>query len=208
MAKTILIAAFLFLGSIYCTAQKTIQKEFSAAGVQKLSVKDDAIYKITIHSSEEKIIKVSLHVSGEHSESIVIEENISEKTLSLKTGFMPFFTLENDKLAAHKLMAIEMKLTVPSYMAVEIQSKLASVFAEGKYKNLLVSLENAPCHLHNFSGNAHLKTVSGDITVVAYSTVSGTAVSQHGIVKNELSSDGKFFVEAESINGSIILQTK
>ena len=174
-----------------------------------LSIDDDAISKIEIHSSEESIIKISVHISGEHSESVVIEEKTSEGKLFLKTAFAPFFTLENDKLAAHKVMAIELKINVPKTIAVEIKSKLASVLANGTYENIAVSIENSNCDLRNFSGNAHLKTVKGNITVLANNDVSGKAFSKYGIVRNELTSNKKFLVEAESIHGSIsLLQTK
>ena len=209
MAKKIVIVSFFLLSIAVCKAQKVIEKEFSSEEIYKLSIVDDAIFKIEIQSSENSTIKISAHISGENSESIIIEEKIVDGILSLKTGFAPFFSLENDKLAAHKVMAIELKITVPSTISVEIKSKLASVFANGTYKNLAVSIENSNCDLQNFSGNAHLKTISGNITVIANNTVSGIAVSRNGIVKNELFKNGKFLVEAESINGSIsLLQTK
>ena len=209
MSKKILIVSFFLFSIAICNAQKVIEKEFSSKEINMLSIVDDAIFKIEIQSSENSTIKISAHISGENSESIIIEEKIVDGILSLKTGFAPFFSLENDKLAAHKVMAIELKITVPSTISVEIKSKLASVFANGTYKNLAVSIENSNCDLQNFSGNAHLKTISGNITVIANNTVSGIAVSKNGIVKNELSKNGKFLVEAESINGSIsLLQTK
>lgn len=204
-----MIVSFFLLSIAVCKAQKVIEKEFSSEEIYKLSIVDDAIFKIEIQSSENSTIKISANISGEKSESIIIEEKIVEGILSLKTGFAPFFSLENDKLAAHKVMAIELKITVPSTISIEIKSKLASVFANGTYKNLAVSIENSNCDLQNFSGNAHLKTISGNITVIANNTVSGIAVSKNGILKNELSKNGKFLVEAESINGSIsLLQTK
>lgn len=209
MRQHFFIIAIIFIGINSSMAQKTIQKEFSSAGIKTLFIADDAIYKITIQSSEESIIKVSTHISGEHAENIIIEEKIIDGTLSLKTGFVPFFSLENDKLAAHKVMAVEVKLIVPTEVSVEIKSKLASVYANGSYKNLAVSLENANCDLRNFSGNAHLKTVNGNITVFASNIVSGRAISKYGIVENELSSGRKFLIEAETINGIIsLLQTK
>lgn len=190
-------------------AQKNIQKEFSAEGIRTLSIVDDAIYKITIHSSPEKYIKLSMHISGEHSESVIVEEKISKNTLSLKTGFVPFFVLENDKLAAHKVMAVEVELIIPETISIEIKSELASVETLGPMSNLAVSLKNGSCVLNNFLGNAHLNTTDGNITVVAQKNVSGKALSKHGTVQNNLFSTGEFFVEAESINGNIILlQTK
>ncbi len=209
MGKKIFILVFLFFGSFLGFSQKVIEKEFSSEKIRMLSIDDDAISKIEIHSSEESIIKISVHISGEHSESVVIEEKTSEGKLFLKTAFAPFFTLENDKLAAHKVMAIELKINVPKTIAVEIKSKLASVLANGTYENIAVSIENSNCDLRNFSGNAHLKTVKGNITVLANNDVSGKAFSKYGIVRNELTSNKKFLVEAESIHGSIsLLQTK
>ncbi|WGF93365.1 DUF4097 family beta strand repeat-containing protein [Aequorivita marisscotiae] len=140
---------------------------------------------------------------------MIIEENFSEGKLSLKTGFAPFFVLNNDKLAAHKLMAIEVKLIVPETLSLEIKSKLASVAIDGTIKNLAVSLQRGNCFATNFSGNAHLKTTDGTITVYAADAVGGKAISTRGKIENNLPPNGKFFIEAESINGNIrMLQTK
>jgi hypothetical protein len=209
MRQIFFIIVILFFGSYCSLAQKTIQKEFDSEGVQKLSIADDGIFKITVQSSEETVIKVSAHISGEHFESIIIEEKIVDGTLSLKTGFAPFFTLENDKLAAHKVMAIEVELTVPKKLAVEVNSNLASVIATGTFKSLSISLENGNCILNDFFGNAQLKTIAGNIAVLAQKNVSGKAMSKNGTVENNLLNKGKFFVEAESINGNIsLLQTE
>ena len=209
MPKKPVIVLLLFFGTVFCTAQKVIQKEIASDGIQILSIPDDVIYKITIQSSEESIVKISAHISGVHAESVVIDARIIEDTLSLKTGFTPFFDLENDKLAAHKVMAIEMEITLPKEMAVQIKSKLASVNTEGIFKNLDISLENGNCILTNFLGNAHLKTMGGNITVWAKKNVSGKAFSKNGTVENELPNQRKFLVEAESSSGNIsLLQTE
>jgi hypothetical protein len=190
-------------------AQKTIQKVFSSEEIHTLSIKDDGIFKISITSSENSEIIFKVHISGENSENVIIEKKLADGILSLKTGFTPFFILENDKLAAHKIMAVEVTLVVPKTVSIEIKSKLASVFANGKINSLAVSIENSDCELRNFSGNAHIKTIDGNIKVVAESNVSGIANSKNGTVENRLQKQGKFMVETESINGNIrLLQTK
>ena len=190
-------------------AQKTIQKEFSSEEIHTLSIEDDAIFKISAQTSKEETIKIVFHISGEHSESVIIEEKIEEDKLSIKTGFAPFFVMEDDKLAAHKVMAVEMELIIPQTISIEIKSKLASVETRGPIGNLAISLGNGSCSLKGFKGNAHLKTVAGNITVQAQKDVSGKAISKNGTVQNDLSSIGEFFIEAESINGNImLLQTK
>ncbi len=209
MSKILFIVSFLFFGSYCCVAQKVIEKEFSAEGLKKLAIEDDSIFSLKITSSKRESIKMKVHISGEHSEAIIIEENRSKGGLSLKTATLPYFVFENDKLAAHKVMAIEVELFIPENISVEIKSKLASLETEGKIRNLAVSLEKGGCTINDFMGNAHLKTIDGNIKVKVQKEVSGKAISKNGTVENTLSNQEKFLVEAESINGDIYMsQTK
>lgn len=209
MQKIFVLVTFLFFGSYCCVAQKVIEKEYSVDGINTISIKDDSIFKIKITSSERESIKTAFHISGEHSETIIIEESLIEEKLLLKTGVMPYFAFENDKLAAHKVMAVEVELHIPEHISVEIKSKLASVESIGNIQNLEVFLQNGNCSVVDFLGNAHLKTELGDIKVSAKKNVAGKAISKNGTVKNTLPRKGKFLVDAESINGNINLsQTK
>ncbi len=209
MHKTIFIFLFFFSGSYCLVAQKVIEKEFSAKDIHSLSIQDDAIFNIKIISSRRETLMLKVHISGEHSEAIIIEEKLSEGRLSLKTGIIPYFVFENDKLAAHKVMAVELVLFIPETTSVEVKSKLASLETLGTIKKLAVSLQNGSCILTDFSGNAHLKTVDGNIIVKAKREVLGNAISKNGSVENTLLKQGEFLVEAESVNGSIyMLQTK
>ncbi|WP_026450960.1 hypothetical protein [Aequorivita capsosiphonis] len=208
MHKITFIIAFLFFGSYSAMAQKIIEKEFSAEGIHRLSIADDSIFSIKINSSKRESIKMKVHVSGEHAEAIIIEENRFQGKLALKTAVMPYFTFEKDKLAVHKVMAIEVEMYIPETISVEIKSKLASLETKGKIQNLSVSLQNGSCILTDFSGRARLKTITGNIELKAQKEVSGKAVSRNGTVVNTLFKEGKFLVEAESINGDIyMLQT-
>lgn len=206
MHKTYYILIFIFFGSITAVAQKTIQKQYSSAEIVKLSIEDDAIFKITVRSSKEKYITLSVHISGENSENIIIAENLSKGKLSLKTEFSPFFKPKNDKLAAHKVIAVEVDLIIPQSVSLEIKSKLASVTTHGLISNLEVSIDKGNCILKDFLGNAHLKTTDGNIVVKALPSVSGKAITISGTAENNLKAGGKFFIEAESINGNISLQ--
>ncbi len=203
------IIALSFFGTHCAMAQKIMKKEYTSTGITLVSIPDDAIYKITILPSLESKIEVDVYIYGDFAEAVVLEEHLLEGTLSLHTGFAPFFKTIDDKLAAHKVIAIELTLKVPQDLSLEVQSKLASVYVEGSYKNLAVSLADGGCYLRNFSGNAHLKTTTGTISVSAKDDVWGKAVSEYGVVENTLVKTKKFLVEAESIKGDIsLLQTK
>jgi hypothetical protein len=201
----ILIPVFILFGINPCLAQKTIQKEFSTEGIKTLIIRDDAIFKLNIESSQTNSIKVIAHSYGENSENVVIEEKLRDKALYISTGFSPYFEKINDKLAANKVMSIEMEITLPKQMSVQIESKIASVTASGNYKNVDIGLGEGSCTLKNFSGNAMLLTKHGNITVFAQDRVKGTAFSRRGKVENKLPKQGKYAIKAESINGSIFL---
>ncbi len=209
MQKIIFIIAILLFGMNFCAAQKMIQKEFSADGIKTLIIEDDAVFTIHVETAKTSTIVLKVQSSGEYSETIVIDERQTGSNLFLKTGLMPFFVKENDKLAANKTMSIEMQIILPEDMKLRIKSKLASVIATGAFKNLEIGLEKGRCLLKDFLGNAVLQTQDENITVYAVKTVTGKATSQHGQVVNELPKNGKYHIMAESINGSIsLLQTK
>ena len=209
MNKVIFLILFGCVGNGHCFGQKIIQKEFDPKEVHTLSVQDDALFKITIVSSESSNIKMSLHISGEHSENIVVEEKLINGTLFLSTGFNPFFVMENDKLAAHKVMSLQMDIVVPTNISLAIKSKLAFVFTMGAFKNLAISTENGSCFLNDFKGNAQIKTTSGSINVFVRKNVSGQAFSKYGTVENKLPQGRQYTVFTESVNGNISMeQTK
>ncbi len=207
MKKSTFILFFLFLGNAF--SQKVIEREFNALEITTIEINSEIIYHIKITSEKTEQIKIKTQVEGENYENVVlgiIEEN---NTLQIKTSFTPFFEAKNDKLAAHKLISIEMELIVPESMAVKIEASVASVEIFGKYKAVSVLLENGNCSLTNFKGNAMLKTKQGFITVYASKETLGIAVSKKGAVVNELSKSNvkslKHRIEAESFKGNISL---
>ena len=202
----ILLAIFI---TTEATSQKVLQKEFNASGFENLVLQADNVFTVTISAEKTDKISVKTHVEGEYYESVVVNTSEENKNLTLTTGYSPFFERENDKLGAHKVIAIDMLITVPETLQVEVRSKIASVLAEGTFDNIFVALENGTCHLINFTGNATLYTKEGSILVYANPSVTAQATSKKGKIINQLSESGTYKITAESITGSItLLQNK
>ncbi|RMA65865.1 hypothetical protein [Ulvibacter antarcticus] len=201
----LLISAFASEGF----AQKILEREWDAEGVEKLFLRCNSVYQISITSEKTDKILVHTEVAGENYEQLLLATELKNDKLTIETSYAPFFKPENDKLAAHKIMAIEMRLVIPEGLQVSIESKLASVEVEGSYRFLSVALEEGNCELQNFKGDASLQTKKGDIIVFARTDVSGTGLSTNGTVENHLDFNGSLLIEAESIYGNIrLLQTK
>jgi hypothetical protein len=198
------ILLFIFLtANVY--AQKIINKSWEAQGIEQLEIISNDIFNIVIISEVTEKISVITKIEGEHYENVVLNISEENKTLSLSTGFTPYFQAENDKLAAHKVISIEMEIYISKKLKVLVRSSIASLSTHGSFKNLQVELGNGNCVLNDFEGDAQLLTGNGNIRVIAHDTVRARAKTKRGKLTNELSTAGDFYIDAESVNGDITL---
>lgn len=205
MLKFGISIALFFIIIAPVQSQKVLQKEWDATGIEKLVIASDEVFGITISAEKTDKIRVYTNVEGETYENVVLRTSEDEKTLTIKTDYSPYFEKFDDKLAAHKVLAIDMTVILPENLMAEISSSIASVNASGNFEDLSVSLRIGNCDVHNFKGNATLHTRKGYVNVRAMKGVSGSASSRHGTVANTLPKQGKYHIKAESIDGAITL---
>ena len=202
--KIIFIFVFTLLVSD-SFAQKIIEREFDATMFSAIEINSETVFKITISSEDVNKIKIRTSVEGENFENIVLSIKEENNFLKIQPEYSPYFEAKNDKLAAHKVLSIEMEIIVPENFKVRIKSSLASVKATGKFFSVEVLLGLGNCLLENFSGDANLKTNEGFIKVFAHNSVFGVAFSKKGKVVNELNKKVKYSLKAESFEGDISL---
>lgn len=181
-----------------------MEKEWEAGQFQKVEIISNELSKVRVETWDSEIIKVIINIEGETYESVLLQALEDDDLLSLKPNYRPYFLKQNDKLAAHKVLSVEMFLYVPPGKDIHIKSTTAKVVMRGEYEYVFVGLEEGNCLLNDFQGNAFIQTKNGDINVTAIQS-NGTAYSKYGTVVNKLPKQGKFTIEAESVNGLITL---
>jgi hypothetical protein len=190
-------------------SQKIFEKQFDASDITHLVIYSEMINKLTIVSEKTDKIAIITKITGENSENVVVTASEEIKTLKIGTVYSPFFIAQNDKLAAHKVISVDMQMTIPEFMNIEIETKIASIEASGKFVEFHASLEYGNCELFDFLGDAALNSLHGNIMVHAGKNTWGKAFSQKGSVVNHLPTTGKYSILAESREGDIsLLQTK
>jgi hypothetical protein len=190
-------------------AQKKLFQTWSNPNFDKILIESDHISKITFRSHSDKTVKLYTRSEGEivANSIITIEETLHQ--LSIRTNFTPFYLPKNDKLAAHKVLAIELILIVPQQMNIAVRAAIADVYGTGIYNSFETELENGFLKLRSFRGDAHLLSKWGAIEVRALPDVGGTAISKYNTVINNLGSKQPYTIKAESLHGTIkLLQTK
>jgi len=198
----LLLAFTITFGNSF--AQKVMEREFDASEIRMIEIISNTIYAIKITSEKTKKIKIITQIEGENYENVVLSIIEKEGSLKIETPYSPFFKPENDKLAAHKVISIEMELIVPETVQVNIIAPIASLTSQGDFKSISALLGSGNCVLKEFKGDALLKTKEGFITVYCSEKAFGKAFSKKGKIINELSKiESKYLIEAESIEGNI-----
>jgi hypothetical protein len=209
MLKKILFSLLLVVGISEGISQKLVEKQLDATRFESLIISSEIINRLIITSKATNEISIVNKVVGENYENVLVTTSEENKTLKIGTSYSPYFIAENDKLAAHKVMSVDIELTIPNFLYVEVYTPIASISVTGNYSNFHAYLENGDCQLNDFLGNASIKTKHGNIKVHAMENVSGRAFSTNGSVVNYLPGQAKYTIIAESRDGDIsLLQTK
>ena len=196
----------LLFWAISVSAQKKLQKSWDAQTLETVEIISEEVFRISLVSSESDTVRLEVLIEGEYAESVMIPVFQKNNTLRLQTGFHPFFSEDNDKLAAHKVIFIEMRLEIPSHLKVYVEAPIANLKTHGPFKKLTAQLRDGPIQVAAFSGEATLYTREGNINLEAIGGVSGAAISKNGIVDNQLPSASSPLIMAQSVNGDITLR--
>ena len=194
----------ILLFAFQTEAQTIIQKSFSAEKLSAIHINGNFMFHISIETTASNTIEMVSRVEGENSEHVVLVTEIKNNTLYVSSKFQPLFADANDKLSAHKVMSIELTLSIPENQTVYIVSDIASIEMKGKYNSATVELTNGDCILNPFQGQAVINTIQGAISVHA-NFAKVDAFTKHGVLHSEALSSGNHLLSLHSINGDITI---
>lgn len=196
-----------FLTIITVKSQSRVEKSIAAVDLKEIIILIDTAFEIEITNTSENKILISTQSEGEYQNEILIKTERTNTSLIIKDDIQPFSEIFNDKLSAHKVIALKVKIKIPEHLSVTIRSNLASLSIEGKVSSLFAELKSGDCSLRLFTGNATINTWAGDI-LVHTNNASVYPVTKSGIIFLEKMS-GKNQIYLNSISGSIsVYKTK
>lgn len=194
--------------SLKLEAQKTVEKLMDAEAISTIIVNGDRMFKINVKTVNASSISIKTKIEGENSEQLVVSSIIKNDSLIINSAYQPMFIGQNDKLSAHKVMSVELELSIPENLYVYVKSKNASAIISGNYSNIIVELSQGNCKMNDFFGNATINTINGKIDLQSnYATVS--AYSKTGVIEKKVLLSGNNQISLHTINGDIsITKTK
>ncbi len=198
------ICFVIFLTANIFNAQKIVKKSILNSEIASIALDVTNIFELSIDTSQGDEMVLEASIDGEYSQNLLVNVRESGNTLFVSTGFQPNFKNPNDKLSAHKVISIGLKLLVPQQKKVTISGAGCNVSAKGRYATLKVTLNDGSCHLESISGIAEVATQSGTISVLAASAKI-RATSKYGSVGRNQIPSGDTFYDISSVTGNILL---
>lgn len=200
---------WLWLILLSCTgslwAQTTVQKSVNSEQEYFIQILAEQCFKVEVYTSEDALLTVEAVMDGEYQDQLLIPIEQQGSTLRISTSFNPLFKHPNDKLSAHKVVAIALKVGLPKNQRVQLVGTTADVQARGDYRELDIQLSSGKCSLDMGSGTVEVKTQNGDI-VLAHNRGTGLAESRFGQVLGSFDEVGDCRYSLQSVEGNIYLQ--
>jgi len=196
---TFLLVCFFAQFSI---GQKVIRKTIINPENQAIQLNTNNCYRVILETSKNKELSIEAEIEGEYQKDLVIKIEEDGSNVYIDAGFLPNFVNPNDKLSAHKVLSIALKITIPEDCYVNVFGTNSEVQATGKYKELKISLATGNCFLVNVTDSVRVKTQKGTISLVAESGKI-EASSVYGLVKISKIPESNFNYKLESVEGNI-----
>ncbi len=194
----------LFQASLL-TAQKVVKKSIIDPSISFIKVNANNCFKVELKTGTTNEMFIEATIDGEYSKNLLLNIKSDGATITVSADFQPNFVRPNDKLSAHKVISIALKITVPEQKDVYLNGTSCNVVASGQYSFLRVILNDGKCTLNNISESANIMTQSGDITVSSAGAVI-LASSKYGRVDNSRIPKGNTSLVLRTITGNIHLK--
>ncbi|MFS4454585.1 hypothetical protein [Maribacter sp. 2304DJ31-5] len=149
-------------------------------------------------------ISIEGKIDGEYKKDLKLNIVKDGNSVWVNAGFRPNFKNPNDKLSAHKVISIALRITVPEWKWVSLYGTRSRVLAQGKYKKLNIALSEGSCELKEVAQQVNVRTQSGDILVNAIAAQIN-ARTKYGTQDKNTIPKGHNRYTLNTVTGNIIL---
>lgn len=197
-----LLLLLFFLGTPCLSGQKQVTKTLLNPGIHSISIDGALAYALEMETGTTDEVVVEARMEGEYGPDLMVLFRESGSTLFIGTRFGPDFEMPNDKLGAHKVISVRLKITIPEYHDVFLSAATCQVVTSGVFRNLEIVFNDGGCSLSHRAENTEVKTGSAPITARLGSGVV-EAQSRYGTVRIDPIPAGDHHLKLFSTQGDI-----
>ena len=193
---------FLFFGTHHSNSQKRVTKTLVKQGISAINIDGNLCYRIVLETADTNEVSVEARIDGEYEKGLLVNFREAGKTLYLETRFSPEFRFPNDKLGAHKVVSVSMKVTLPQDQQILLTARTCEVSTSGRYRDLKIIFNDGLCDLSHTAENTEVRTGKAPIFAHLDSGVV-EAESRYGKVRLEPIPEGDHHLKLYSTQGNI-----
>jgi len=202
MNNKLLFSIFFMLNFLQLKAQRETIQTFDASSIKEVIIEVDEVFNVEIKTANTSVITLSTLSEGEYLNDIVIQTQQDLHSFQLNSQYREILTSGFDKLSAHKVYAVHLKLVIPKNLNVVVISNIASINVAGNFEKLEAELKSGACRLIDFSGIALINTFQGNVYVET-TTANVKATTNHGNLQIDEELSFGQLIEIKSIYGDI-----
>jgi hypothetical protein len=191
-----------FISPCHLSGQKQVTKTLLNPGIHAISIDGTLAYSMELETGKAEEVVVEARMEGEYGSDLMVLFRESGSTLFIETRFGPNFEMPNDKLGAHKVISVRLKVTLPEHQDVFLNAASCQVVTSGVFRNLEIVFNDGGCSLSHKAENTEVKTGSAPITAQLESGVV-EARSRYGTVRLDPIPAGDHHVKLFSTWGDI-----
>lgn len=202
LAGGFLLGIFLVLGSSPLYGQKRINKTLLNPEISSINIDGNLCYRVILETADTKEVSVEARMEGEYQKDLLVGFRESGNTLYLEPRFSPEFRFPNDKLGAHKVVSVRMRIILPQDQQVLLTARSCHISATGRYRELKITFNDGLCELSNTAEDTVVRTGSAPIIANLKSGVV-SAESRYGKVRLQPIPEGAHHLSLFSTRGDI-----
>ncbi|MGB5654480.1 MAG: hypothetical protein WBM56_11675, partial [Robiginitalea sp.] len=200
------IFLFMTLAGSCLFGQKQVTKTLLNPEINAISIDGALAYEVELITEGSQEVSVEARMEGEYGSDLMVLFKESGTTLFIETRFGPNFKMPNDKLGAHKVISVKLKVTLPEYQNVFLSGASCQINTSGVFRNLDIVFNDGGCDLYHQAENTEVTTGSGPITAYLKSGVVD-AQSKYGTVLLEPIPVGSHHLKLYSTRGDISVKS-
>lgn len=198
------IFLLLILSANFLSAQKIVKKAIINPDITSVRIDARNCFQIKMQTSMTNEMLVEAIIDGEYKNDLMLNLKQEGSLIFVSSGFSPNFKNPNDKLSAHKVISIELLISLPAGQNVQVDGTSCNIIASGDYGHLKITLNDGNCILNEVSKMITVLTQSGNIDVRS-SNAKINATSKFGKVRDDDIPDGDNNFTLNTTTGNINL---
>ncbi len=161
MFKVLLWCTF-FLG-FSAFGQVQWNKTLNELDLKGITIDMRFIHGLTLSTHRSKDVLLNTQSEGEYQLQYVVVTQYDNHWLTVYPQRAPSFKSYNDKLSAHKVIAMNLEIRVPEYIKVEIEANQGNLNVSGLYRELYIQIDEGSLKMFHIAEQSTIKTKGASV---------------------------------------------